>query len=188
LIEFFAASLFFLIIVAVPLTALVLAIIAYRRSRQVAGLLRRVQDLELTVRRIGRPAEEETETVAAEIVPTEVAASPEKIGPFGAGTHRREPAQFVQAGRAHARDLGDEAVGKHPHHDRAGMPAARDQAPIGGFLRRLGVDVERLRIVALRELDDLFLADRVFAELDDFPGLIILEPALLERYFAHGGS
>ncbi|NLY02536.1 MAG: DUF2339 domain-containing protein [Rhodopirellula sp.] len=100
MIEFFAASLFFLIIVAVPLTALVLAIIAYRRSRQVAGLLRRVQDLELTVRRIGRPAEEETETVAAEIVPTEVAASPEKIGPFGAGTHRREPIQWeVLVGR-----------------------------------------------------------------------------------------
>src|SRR5690606_35627854 len=102
-----------------------------------------------------------------------------------AGTHRCEPAQLVEPGGAHARDFGDEAVGEHPHHDRAGVPAARDQAAVGGALRRLGVDVEGLRIVALRELDDLFLGDQVLVELDDLTGLIILEPALLERNLAH---
>src|SRR5690606_12313602 len=110
---------------------------------------------------------------------------PDPAAQHVARPYRSEPAKFVEARRTHARDLGYEAVDDHAHHDGAGHPAAGDQPAIGGILRRLGVDMEGLRIVALRKPDDLLLGNRVLAELDDLAGLIILEPALLERNGAH---
>jgi len=46
------------------------------------------------------------------------------------------------------------------------VPAARDQPAVGRLFGRLGVDVERLRVEARRELDDLLGGDGDLADLD----------------------
>ncbi len=60
-----------------------------------------------------------------------------------------------QPGAPSAAVSQQEFVAVHPHQDDAGVPARSDQVAdlrVGG---RLGVDVERLRIVLAREGDDL---------------------------------
>ena len=59
----------------------------------------------------------------------------------------------------------DQRLDRHAHADRAGLPAARDDAAEEALARRLRVDVEGLRIVLARELDDLGFAERMAAEL-----------------------
>src|SRR5690606_14852239 len=99
-----------------------------------------------------------------------------------AGAHGPRPAHLVDAGRPHARYRRDEMVDEQAHHDAAGHPPAGDQPPVDRFAGGLPVDMEGLRIVAPRELDDLLLGDEVIAELDDFTGSEILEVALLVRH------
>ncbi len=97
MIEFFAVSLVLLIVVGVPLTALVLAIIAYRRSRLMNDLMRRVRELESIVERGRGPAEREEDAVAAEVVPAEAAGPLVDVSPFAPGEVKaaeREPIQW----------------------------------------------------------------------------------------------
>ena len=76
----------------------------------------------------------------------------------------------------------EQRVDVEPHPHRAGVPAARDQAAEDRILRRLGVEVERLRVELACEGDDLVLADDLAPELVDLARLEVLEGVL--RHFA----
>src|SRR5690606_17669559 len=102
-----------------------------------------------------------------------------------AGANRLRPADLVHAGRTHTRFRRDEMVDEDPHHDAAGHPAAGDEPAVDRLLGSLVIDVERLRVVPFRELDDLVLGDQVVTELKYFPGAEILEVTLF-RGNGHG--
>ncbi|NUQ61921.1 MAG: DUF2339 domain-containing protein [Pirellulales bacterium] len=80
MIEFAVAILIFLMVVVAPLTAIVLGAVAYRRSRQIGDLVRRVEQLEAMVRPAVPAAEESP--VVPEIVPEETHAQPAAASPF----------------------------------------------------------------------------------------------------------
>src|SRR6185437_4913398 len=63
----------------------------------------------------------------------------------------------------------------HPHRGR--MPARRDDPTEHRALRTFGIDVKHLRIVFLRERNDLILREGVCAQFAPRPDLDILEPA-----------
>ena len=70
-------------------------------------------------------------------------------------------------------------------HIAAGVPAAGDQAAEDGLLRRLRVDVERLRVELARESDDLALGDGAAAELETCAGLDVLEEERHRRSYGY---
>src|SRR5579859_3359130 len=72
-----------------------------------------------------------------------------------AGPHRNEPAELLDAGRPEARAVEQDVAHEEAHVDRGAVPAARDQPAERPFRSRLRIDVERLRVVPPRELDDL---------------------------------
>src|ERR1041385_6222941 len=74
--------------------------------------------------------------------------------------HRLEPAGGGETGGGGGGGLLA-LVGRHAraHQDRAGVPAARDEPAEDGPAGRLGVGVERLRIVLAGEGEDLRLGD-----------------------------
>src|SRR6202011_2445828 len=61
------------------------------------------------------------------------------------------------------------------HHLRRRGPAAREEAAVRPALRRLGVGVKGLRIVARRERDDLVRVDLHAAELGAASDRVVLE-------------
>src|SRR4030095_10449828 len=75
----------------------------------------------------------------------------------------------------------------HAHHDRAGVPAAGDQAAEDLWLRGLAIEVERLWVVLLGEGKDLLLGHRVAAEVAGIAELDVL-PVLRPLPFSRLGS
>ena len=74
-----------------------------------------------------------------------------------AGTHRGQPAQLVDPRRAEA-GLGEHAgLDEQPEAHGEALEAAGDQPAVRRPFGRAGVEVERLRIVAPGEVDDLRL-------------------------------
>src|SRR5690606_21404089 len=73
--------------------------------------------------------------------------------------------------------LGRERIDHAPMADRDGVPAGGDQPAEMRVLRRLGVDVEVLRVVEAREANDLFCGELVGAEGELLADDDILEPA-----------
>ena len=63
-----------------------------------------------------------------------------------AGTQRRHPFQFVDAGRAERGGVADERIEHHPHHQRAEMPARAGKSLQHGLAGGLLVEMHRLRI------------------------------------------
>ena len=89
--------------------------------------------------------------------------------------HRRQPAQFVYTGRRQHRRVTQIRVDGEAHKNRCGMPAAgHDAAQLCGNRVSL-VNVKDLWVVALCELDDLALGDRVTTKGDSLPDLEILK-------------
>src|SRR5688572_27478904 len=86
------------------------------------------------------------------------------IGERVARAHRLEPADAVDSRRAEARGLVDVGLAHEAHADRAGLPAAGDQAAKGAALRFFRIDMERLRVVLATEGDDLLLGKSVPAD------------------------
>src|SRR5207302_5433323 len=70
-----------------------------------------------------------------------------------ARAHRIRPANIVEPGRAQALAAIEVAVAHQAHADRAGVPAAGDQAAEKARLGGRRIDVERLRIEAPAEID-----------------------------------
>lgn len=93
--EFLVIALVFLLVVGTPLAALVLGVVAFRRSRRIEELRQRLEQLEAAVRRLAGPQGAEA-AVTAELLP-EVAAEPVADTPFArqaAAKARREPIQW----------------------------------------------------------------------------------------------
>src|SRR5690606_25014428 len=99
-----------------------------------------------------------------------------------AGAHRLQPAHFVDPGRPHARPRRDEAVPQNAHHDAAGHPPARDQAAVDRGAGGVLVEMERLGVIAARELHDFLAGDEVVPDLEDLPRAIVLEVTILYRH------
>ena len=91
------------------------------------------------------------------------------------GRKRRQPAHLVDAGRAERGGAADKAVEHHPHHDRAEMPARTGQALEHRLLRRLLVEMHRLRIELGGKGEDLLARDVARAEAAETAGLEIFE-------------
>src|SRR5690606_28966402 len=66
-----------------------------------------------------------------------------------------------------------EMIDHHSHGRGAGVPAARNQHRVSGIGWRPAFGVERLRIVFLREADNLLFAHQIIAELEHHAGLKI---------------
>src|SRR5256885_2077803 len=92
-----------------------------------------------------------------------------------AGAYGLEPADLVDAGRAHARHAMDQALDGEPERDADRLPAARDQASVDRGRGSGLVHVEGLRVVLLPEGDDLVAREGVRAELERVARLEILE-------------
>src|SRR5215468_9576077 len=81
------------------------------------------------------------------------------------GTDGLHPAQLVDAGRAHARAVLEEAVVEEAHEGAARVPAARDEAAPDAGLGGLLVGVKGLRVELAREAQHALLVHGVGAEL-----------------------
>ncbi|GCC47268.1 hypothetical protein chiPu_0031153 [Chiloscyllium punctatum] len=90
-------------------------------------------------------------------------------------TQRRHPAHLVDPGRAERGGAADEAVEQHPHHQRAEMPAGARQAAEHGFLRRLLVEMHRLRVEFGGEGEDFLARHMARAERAETAGLEVFE-------------
>src|SRR5262249_38887617 len=89
---------------------------------------------------------------------------------------RPEPAAGVDAGRPQrARRLALHRLHGEPHHDAAGVPAARDQAAEDRPAPGLGGGVKRLGILPPREGHDPVLGDGAGAERRGLPHPVVLE-------------
>ena len=71
--------------------------------------------------------------------------------------HGSQPADLVDAGRAERGDAIEDAVAHHAHHHRAGVEPRGAKAADERPLRRLLVEMHRLRIELAGEGDDLLL-------------------------------
>src|SRR5208282_1806049 len=99
-----------------------------------------------------------------------------------ARSHRRWPAELVEAGGGETGHPGQVVIDEHAHHDPGRMPSAGDQAaerPVSGELR---VDVHRLRIELPRKVEDLRLGHRDVPVLVHASGRVILQVAVVDRY------
>jgi len=82
-----------------------------------------------------------------------------------AGADRTAPPDVVGPAPSHVCHVAHEAVDEHPGIEADRVPAGSDEPPEDALLGRRLVDVERLRIVALGEVDDLLARHRPLAEL-----------------------
>src|SRR5258708_15770549 len=98
-----------------------------------------------------------------------------------AGTHRSRPAQLVEPGRAHAAGAKDAEIEEGAEAERHGLEAAGDQPTIIARLRRLDIEMERLRIVAQGEIEDHALAHRDTGRDEALADGEILEIAIAHR-------
>ena len=90
-------------------------------------------------------------------------ASPQRIpGPYGL-----LPAHLVDAAGSHAGDVVEQTAHEQAHEEGGRVPAARDQPSIDRSLGGFRIDMKRLRVEAAGEVEDLLLADRLLAELED---------------------
>ncbi|KAI1691678.1 hypothetical protein Ddc_24087 [Ditylenchus destructor] len=92
-----------------------------------------------------------------------------------AGAHRRAPAHFAQAGRAEGFGIVQRRVHRHAHGQRAGVPAAGDEAAPAALGGALDVGVEPLGIVLAGELENLGFGDGDRTGLDQHAVLEIGE-------------
>src|ERR1043166_8964390 len=76
-----------------------------------------------------------------------------------AGAHRQRPAELVEARADDAARRLELAFDQEPHGHRRGMPAARRQAAENRAARRIGVEVEGLRVEFGGEALDARLVD-----------------------------
>ena len=83
-----------------------------------------------------------------------------------AGAHRVRPADFVDAGRAHAGAVAQQTVDEKPHEQRNGVPTAGDQPAIDRTRRGRFVDVEGLGVEHAREGDDFIAGDGALSEVE----------------------
>src|SRR5215471_7117867 len=93
------------------------------------------------------------------------------------GTDGLHPAQLVDAGRAHAGGVLEEAVVEEAHQGAARVPAAGDEPAPDAGLGRLLVGVEGLRVELASEAQHALPVHGVGAELDDFPRLHVIPVA-----------
>src|SRR5688572_11007705 len=98
------------------------------------------------------------------------------VGEGIARANRLQPADVVDPRGAEARGAPDVALDHQTHADRAGVPAARDEATEGAARRRLGVGMERLRVELARESDDLRLREAVAPHVGDVADLEVFPP------------
>src|SRR5215470_17457151 len=98
-----------------------------------------------------------------------------------AGPHRLEPAQLVEAGRAHAAGAEDAGLENHAESERQRLETAGDEPAVVARFRRLDVDVERLRVVAHGEIDDQALRERDARRHHALAALEIVEVAVRHR-------
>jgi hypothetical protein len=84
-------------------------------------------------------------------------------------------AHLVDAGRAERSGACDEAIGHHPHHQRAEVPARAGQAAQHAVGRGLLIEVHRLRIELGGESQDLVAGDMARAECSEPAGREIFE-------------
>ena len=89
--------------------------------------------------------------------------------------HRRQPAQFVHAGRRQHRCVTQIRVDGEAHKNRCGMPAAGHDATQLCGNRVSFVNVKDLWVVTLCEPDDLALRDRVTTKGDSLPDEEVLK-------------
>jgi hypothetical protein len=95
-------------------------------------------------------------------------------GDFLAGAQRGGP--FGVDLVAAERDLREQPAAHHsPEDRRERMQAARDQFAEDALLRRLGVEVEVLRVVFARESDDLLMRQGQRAEVPGHAGGEVVE-------------
>ena len=94
-----------------------------------------------------------------------------------AGAHRRRPAHLFDARRAHRGRVEQDAAHEQTHEERPGVPPARDQPVERPVRRRDRIDVERLRVVTLREREDLLLGHLDLAELGHVTNVEVLPVA-----------
>ena len=111
-------------------------------------------------RLLRNPAPPSTSTSSSEIV---------------ARPQRRQPAQFVDAGRAQRCGAADKAVEHHPHHDRAEMPARTRKPLQHRACRGLFVEMHRLRIELRGKGEHLLARDVARAECAETAGRKIFE-------------
>src|SRR5688572_15423790 len=98
------------------------------------------------------------------------------VGEGVARTHRLEPADAVDARRAEAGGLAQVAFHHQAHADRAGMPAARNQAAEHRFAGGRRVGMEWLRIELAAEGQDLLFRKAVAAHLGAVPDTEVFPP------------
>src|SRR5579883_13489 len=95
-----------------------------------------------------------------------------------AGTHRAQPAQFIEPGRPHARSTEYAGFQDHAEPDRERLKAAGDESSIVALARRLDVDVKGLRVIGERKADDHALGERDAARRKSFADGEIVEIAI----------
>jgi hypothetical protein len=100
---------------------------------------------------------------------------------------RRQPAQFVDTGRAQRRGAADIAVEHHPHHDRAKMPAGSREAVEHRARRCLFVEVHRLRIELGGKSEDLLARDAARSECAEMAGRKIFKRQRHDGDWCEGG-
>src|SRR5207237_1348 len=110
-------------------------------------------------------------------IPTNASNSSDARATAGARPHRLKPAELIGAWRREARHARQIVIDREAHHQTGRLPSAGDEAAELRVARGFGIDVERLRIVSPRELDDLRLADGDRSQLVNAARNIVFEIA-----------
>src|SRR5947207_4123784 len=84
-----------------------------------------------------------------------------------AGPHRLEPLEIFEARRAKRLGAVERRVDCEPHGDAARLPTACNQSLPAAVARASRIDVEPLRIVSFRELDDVGFGQNRSRTVDD---------------------
>src|SRR5262245_61305192 len=90
----------------------------------------------------------------------------------------QEPAQLVAARRPEARAAEQAGLYEQAEGDRHHLPARRDQPTVDAALGGDRIDVDRLRVVRQRPLDDPRLGEGVARAADDLALRVVLVEAL----------
>lgn len=98
-----------------------------------------------------------------------------------AWTHRSRPLQFVDAQTDGAAGQLKIAGDKQFHRHRGGVPAARGQAAKDASLCRVQIEMERLRIELLCEIDNVLLGHVESAGLE-----AIADVQVFQEFLGHG--